>query len=207
MDVPHGRPFFPQFDGDWAYGAEKVYSIQIGSFKSLKVAENKVKHLNRLGHNAFYRHEAIKGRGKWYRVYIERFSSRRAAVKEAGILKKLGLISDYAVRAIDAAGKTGPDSKSASLDKRVFFIHVGSFKGELNAENKVQQLKNLGYKAFQVGEDVSGKRWFRVYIGEFDNEGEAQKVGALLRERKIIAYFKALAIEKGALFPSNVQGK
>ena len=197
-------------DHDSAPGGGRVssftrfYSIQVGALESLKNAESMVNNLKRLGHNAFYRYETEKDKGKWYRVYIERFGSRKEAEKEARVLKNLDLISSYLIRAIEEKTQTAaPDIRH---DKKVYYLHVNSFQERANAEKKVKMLEKHGYKAFLLEEEISGENWFRVYIGEYDNEKGARKIGSELKKRGIISYFKPIAIDKNALFSLETKG-
>ena len=186
---------------DTVYAEKRIYSIQVSAYKNLDKAMEMVDHLKGLGHNAFYRYETVKGKGKWYRIYIERYGSKREAEKEAKILKKLDLISDYSIRAIEGPVQSG--SRDREYDAGVYYLHVSSFKQKSNAEKIVQRIQNHGYKAFLVAEKVSGESWFRVYIGEFDTEKEARKLGLELRKEGIISYFKTIAIDKNTLFPDD----
>lgn len=176
------------------HAEKRYYSIQLGSFRELNNASSMVNDLKRLGHNAFYRYETVKGKGKLYRVYIERYRSRKEAVKEAKTLKKLELISDYAIKAIDEIAQDG--SRDRKHDKKVYYLHIGSFKEKSNAEKMVQELGKSRYKAFFVAEEISGVSLFRVYIGEFNDEKEAQKIGSELRNKGIISYFNPIEIDK-----------
>ena len=190
--------------GGRASSFKRFYSIQIGALESLENAESMVNNLKKLGHNAFYRYETKKGKGKWYRVYIERFGSKKEAEKEAKVLKNLDLISSYLIRAIEEKTQTAPlDSKH---DKKVYYLHVNSFKQKANAEKKVKMLEKHGYKAFFLEEEISGENWFRIYIGEYDNEKGARKIGLELKKRGIISYFKPIAIDKNALFSPETKG-
>ena len=78
-----------------AYAEKRFYSIQVGAVKKLDDAVNMADGLKSRGHNPFYRYETVKGKGKWYRVYIERFGSKGDAEKEAKRLMERNLISDY----------------------------------------------------------------------------------------------------------------
>jgi len=181
------------------YAKGRFYSIQLGASKSLKNAEDMVNNLKRLGHNAFYRYETVKGKGKWYRVYIERFVSKKEAEKEAKILRELELISDYSIKTIDETTQTG--SRERKHDINVYYLHISSFKEKANAGNLVQRLKKHGHRAFYVAEES----WFKVYIGEFGDEREAQKAGTELRENGIISYFRTLLINKSTLFSNDTK--
>jgi cell division septation protein DedD len=65
-----------------AYAEKRFYSIQVGAVRNLDDAVNMTDSLKRGGHDVFYRYEKIKGKGKWYRVYIERFGSKEDAEKK-----------------------------------------------------------------------------------------------------------------------------
>jgi cell division protein FtsN len=238
--------FLFQFQG--LADAEILYSIQIAATQDHGTAEKKVAELTKMGHNAFYRQEAIQGKGQWYRVYVERFGSKAEAEKEARTLKSLGLISDYAVRPLgEAQGvpeptktvvrpdaesdrKTAPppaarenakpsptpssgisrkespphDRQGKKAGPGIHYLHTGSYKEKENAEKSVQELVKHGQKAFFVEEGPTGEKWFRVYVGEFESEKEARRVGAELKETRLITYFKPVSFTGGV--PSG-QGK
>jgi cell division septation protein DedD len=173
------------------------YSIQLGAYQSEGNASEEVQALKKLGHNAFFRKEEDKKKTVWYRVYIEVFSSRQEAEKEARSLKELGLISQYIVRSIEVEGKAEPAPKNKGGD--VYFLHVSSYKSKENAEADAKNLEAKGYKAFVVPEEVKGEEWFRVYVGEFQDEAEARKIGAELKAKGLANYFKPIQINKKAL--------
>ncbi|MEW6669446.1 MAG: SPOR domain-containing protein [Thermodesulfobacteriota bacterium] len=214
--------------------AEILYSIQVAATQDRGTAEKKVAELAKMGHNAFYRQEAIQGKGQWYRVYVERFGSKAEAEKEARTLKSLGLISDYAVRplgeaqgapepaksavrpegeserkkALPPAAREGPkpgtapsngigrkespptEKQGKKAPQGLHYLHTGSFKEKENAEKNVQELVKHGLKAFFVEEGSAGGKWFRVYVGEFESEKEARRVGTELKQKGLITYFK-----------------
>ena len=41
-------------------------------------------------------------------------------------------------------------------------------------EKRVKELKNRDLRAFYMDEDSSGTKWFKVYIGVFENEESAK---------------------------------
>lgn len=79
------------------------YSIQVGAFKELRYAINEVNKLMPAGLHVFYRHEDTANRGEWFRVYVEKFSNRGEAVREAIRLKQRGLINDYTIKILNEA--------------------------------------------------------------------------------------------------------
>lgn len=188
--------FFAFVMAEMVHAEEKFYSIQVAAGRNRESAVDLVSKLKRLGYEAFYRHEAVRGKGTWYRVYIERYSTKREAEKEAKILKKLELISKYAIRAVDKKAK--PETRVDERGDAVFYVHVGSFNNRANAEKLAELLKINGYKAFSIEEEISDKTWFRVYIGEYSDQKRAEEVGTELREKGFISYYKTLMIEKDA---------
>ena len=88
-------------------------------------------------------------------------------------------------------------SGKAVAEEPFYSIQLDTFNNLDNAERSVQYLKDNGLNAFHVSEEISGGKWFRVYIGEFDNEDSARKAGAELLEKGIISYFKPLEINRG----------
>jgi cell division septation protein DedD len=83
----------------------------------------------------------------------------------------------------------------AETGGRIFFLHTGSFKEEVNAQRVVASLKESGYKAFYVPEKEPSVIWFRVFIGDFRSESQAREKGMELLEKGIITYFKPIAID------------
>ena len=159
----------------------KGYFLQVHSYKEKKNAEKMVDNLKKLGRNASYQYETVKGKGKWYRVYIEGFLSIQEAKKEAIRLKELGLISSYTIKRTGKSTHAG--SPGSKRGPKTYFLHVNSFKEKINAEKNVEILKKYGHKTFLVAEDVSGETWFRVYIGDFDDEKAALKLPNILHSR------------------------
>ena len=172
---------------------QKGFFLQVGAMKERIHAEQMVENLQKAGYHARFSHESIKNTGPWYRIYIEGYGSRASAEKDAKKLLESGMISDYALR--QREGKTGITSfKNQQYNENVYFIHVSSFREKDNALQYVATLEQHGLKAFMVKENISGKIWFRVYIGDYENENSARKMGAELARKGIITYFKPIKI-------------
>ncbi len=178
-----------------AQGDEDLYSIQLGAFRNHDYAIDLVNRLNSLGHDAFEREERFGDNETIHRVYIEKFRSRRAADSEAKSLKDLGLISEYSIKGLGDTAKVENPGETAV----VYYLHVSSYKQRDNAEEKVRMLERHGCRAVVVEEEMSGERWFRIYIGEFKDEEEARRFGSKLQDKVVISYFKPIAINKHAL--------
>jgi len=55
-----------------------------------------------------------------------------------------------------------------------FTIQVGSYATEDEAKGQAKELKTKGWAAFYVPAAVSGKTWYRVMVGTFNNHNSAQ---------------------------------
>lgn len=55
-----------------------------------------------------------------------------------------------------------------------FTVQVGSYPTEDEAKGQAKQLKTKGWAAFYVPAAVSGKTWYRVMVGTFNNHKSAQ---------------------------------
>jgi cell division protein FtsN len=55
-----------------------------------------------------------------------------------------------------------------------FTVQVGSYATETEAEGQAKNLKGKGWAAFYVPATVSGKTWYRVMVGTFNNHNSAQ---------------------------------
>ncbi|MEW6265295.1 MAG: OmpA family protein [Thermodesulfobacteriota bacterium] len=79
------------------------FSVQVSAHKDAKSAAKDVAAFKAKGLEAFSRYESAGEKGKWHRVYVGRFASKKEAGNLAKKLKADGLITDYAVRAVEAA--------------------------------------------------------------------------------------------------------
>jgi cell division septation protein DedD len=174
--------------------AVKSYYLKVGSLREKFNAEDIVKRLQDAGYHAFYNYETVKGLGDWYRVYIDEYKSKADAEKDAKKLMETGVISGYEIKR--ATEKIRAAEIKQKDEKKIYSLHVASYRSSSNADDDVIRLKGLGFKAFSIKTEVSGEQWFRVYIGEFSEETEARKTGAELTEKGVITYFKPLLIDK-----------
>lgn len=198
--------------------AESAYGIQVGSYQDLDNAVDRVNYLKRLGYGAFYQYETVKGKGKWYRVYMARFSTLNKAREEARVLRDLGLIDEHDIRRLHD-GASSPAGRPAAKKARpaetpaeasspapsrsekdvVYLLHVSSFKEKGHAVKEARKLEKAGLKAFYVEEDLASGHWFRVYIGKYESEKEARAAGKRLRQEGLVSYFKPLKIDRAGL--------
>jgi septal ring-binding cell division protein DamX len=55
-----------------------------------------------------------------------------------------------------------------------FTVQVASYADEAEAQKIASDLKNKGYSAFYIPANIKGKTWFRVSVGQFATQKEAQ---------------------------------
>ncbi len=178
---------------------KQFYAIQVAAYKSLLNAVKRSIHFKNLGHNAFYNCETVKGKEKLFKVYIALHESKNVVEEQAITMKKSGLIEDYMIRAMS---ETPPaQSSDCELATDIYFLHVSSYKHKKNAEEEVQKLKEHGSQVVAILADVQGESWFRVYMGEFENENKAREFGSKLKEKGLISYFKPVSIDMIMLSP------
>jgi cell division septation protein DedD len=172
----------------------KGYYLKVSSLKEKANAEEMVIALQNAGYHAFYNYESIKGKGDWYRVYLDEYQSKEDAEKDAKKLIESGIISGYEIKR--ATGKVQPSEIIQKDENKIYSLHVASYKDSVHADEDVRRLTEYGLKAISVNTEISGEQWFRVYIGEFSNEKEAREKGAELRDKGTISYFKPFLIDK-----------
>lgn len=55
-----------------------------------------------------------------------------------------------------------------------FTVQVASYADEAEAQRIASELKSKGYSAFYIPANIKGKTWFRVSVGQFATQKEAQ---------------------------------
>lgn len=102
----------------------------------------------------------------------------------------------------DHDSKSPPETKKAA-DARIpsslpqvvaptangkFTVQVASYSDEAEAQKFAGELKNKGYSAFYIPAKVRGQNWYRVNVGMFPTQDEAQQYRAkLMTEAKVSA--------------------
>jgi hypothetical protein len=88
----------------------KTITIQVVSLKNAEKAEQELARLESHGLDPFMRHEPVKDKGMWYRIYVGRFEKRDDATKFAQEIKDRGIISGFWVKQIEIPA--GPEKTS-----------------------------------------------------------------------------------------------
>jgi cell division septation protein DedD len=177
--------------------AKTFYSIRLASYQNKEAAVKRVNELKKLGHHAFMRTVNLGHKGTWHRVYIERYDTRAEAVKEARNFNHLELISEYGIDPIYE--KSTSSASHTGAGQKIFFLHVFSFQEIENAKKTVGRLRDEGLKAFYVREQIKGKTWYRVYVGEYSSESSARRAGSDLKKKGLITYFKPVEINRNIM--------
>lgn len=55
-----------------------------------------------------------------------------------------------------------------------FTVQVASYADEAEAQKTASDLKSKGYSAFYIAANIKGKTWYRVSVGQFATQKEAQ---------------------------------
>jgi cell division septation protein DedD len=80
--------------------AQKIYSIQVASYKNLDSAVKRIAELIESGYDAFYKKADIKGKGTWHRIFVGKFKSKEEALQKAQTMKDQKVISDFMIKVI-----------------------------------------------------------------------------------------------------------
>lgn len=82
------------------------YTLQVGSYPSLREAEPELLKLNENGLRAEVREVELAGKGKWFRLFVGQFESAKDAEKAGKSFKKERRIAEFVVvRAPEATAK------------------------------------------------------------------------------------------------------
>jgi len=102
-----------------------IYSIQVASYQKQQLAVNAVEELKNDALVAFYRSQEVKGKGIWYRIYIDTFASIGEAQKAAVRMQRQKIISDYYIRRLPEAEKNiTTDDLSKKKDARLIIQDI-----------------------------------------------------------------------------------
>lgn len=98
--------------------------------------------------------------------------------------KKSGVEKAHGATEKPVSKSTVSDSSErvpSSLPKNVaqyavgkFTVQIASYADEAEAQKTASDLKNKGYSAFYVPASINGKTWYRVSVGQFATQKEAQ---------------------------------
>lgn len=79
---------------------------------------------------------------------------------------------------------TALPKEAASSAVGKFTVQIGAFPDEKEAQTKSAELKDQGFSAFYVSAKVKGQTWYRVSVGLFSTQKEAEAYRKDLIDRK-----------------------
>lgn|GEM_PF-3410476 len=193
-----------------AYAQQSFYSIHISSHKQKSRADAEIKALAAKGLEVFSRHVAVKGKGKWYRVYVGKYASRKEAVEQVQRLKQMRVSKYFAVKKLTENKTTATDAIIAApviltppasnappteAEAVKYYLFVGFYRDLGQALDEVSRLNDAlaaaayGYSALLTRETMADGMMYRVYVSTFLNRPQAAEIGAELKSKKILTAF------------------
>ena len=103
-----------------------------------------------------------------------------------------------------AGGETGtgmaPSSSRPGIvtpapEGSYFAVHVASFKEMSRAGRETDYLERKGYDAVVIATEISGRTWYRVYVGELYTREEATAMRLNLLDLSRIGYAKVVTLK------------
>jgi cell division septation protein DedD len=138
------------------------YAIQVGSYRDKNDSLREALILREKGEAVCVTHARITGKGDWYRVIVGFYQTPAEAQKAALELIK----REY---------------RNAFVVRRPFTVEIGIFSGDEKLKTIETQLISNGYSAYTLPvRDVKNK--FRLLVGAFYTENEAEKVSKNLQK-------------------------
>ena len=104
IQKPTGSPEKAPEDSSAEKVKQPYFSLHISSFRELQTASAEVERLKSSGLDAFWKKVAIPGKGEWFRVYVGKHKTRDEALVNGKELKAKGIIEDFFVHELKAAG-------------------------------------------------------------------------------------------------------
>jgi len=154
--------------GDWI--------VQVASFGSEMSAEEVRQRLETLGH-IVRRDQLVRGDTLLYRLRTGPYPSEAAAETARAQIEATVRGVDPVVRRLDGALGGQAQDRAAG-----FVVQVGLFASAENAESETGRLTKLGFEAFKLAEQVSGREITRVLVGPVPERAQAEALRLRLDE-------------------------
>ena len=149
-------------DGRWV--------VQVASFGSLESSRATRERLEALGHSVIT-DEIVRGDTLLYRLRTGPYPDRGRADTARGQIAATVAGVEPIVREIE------PGALDAEPG---FAVQVGSFASLENAERETARLRGLGFEAFRMSEDASGRAIWKVLVGTVASRDAAESLRARL---------------------------
>ena len=163
VGTPEPTPATPTAaDGRWV--------VQVASFGSLESSRATRERLEALGHEVIT-DEVVRGDTLLYRLRTGPYPDRGRAETARGQIGATVAGVEPIVREIE------PGALQAEPG---FAVQVGSFASLENAERETARLRGLGFEAFRMSEDTSGRAIWKVLVGTVSNRDAAESLRSRL---------------------------
>jgi DedD protein len=149
-------------DGRWV--------VQVASFGSLDSSRATRERLEALGHPVIT-DEVVRGDTLLYRLRTGPYANASAAETARGQIAATVAGVQPIVREIEVGALEAEPG---------FAVQVGSFASLENAERETARLRELGFEAFRMSDDTSGRAIWKVLVGTVSSRAEAEALRARL---------------------------
>lgn len=83
-----------------------------------------------------------------------------------------------------------PPAEELPVSEAKFTLQVGSHPGVIDAKKQIDELAEQGLKPFMREVQIRGKgKWFRVYLGGYENKADALRAGGRFKSQHVIGSF------------------
>ncbi|MDJ0720809.1 MAG: tetratricopeptide repeat protein [Desulfobacterales bacterium] len=181
---------------------DSVFTIQVRSVNAAESAAQEVAKLRREGFAAFSHPADIPGKGIWYRIYVNGYATKAAALQGLAALDATRFKGAFirqvpeALRgpatppsaveapaaeappsAAAAAAPAAPEPEAAPPETYPYAFQIKSYREKNDAFQLGVELTSLGRKTF-VGVSRLGStgNWYRVYTGCFRSPEEGERM-------------------------------
>lgn len=172
--------YFENDNGEWKIKNEKwnryieknnqnthPYVIHMSSFRDRESALKEVNYYRKKGYSAYDVSFRLGDKGTWYRVLIDRFSTKGETQEFARAITKEGH-ADYA--------------KELDLP---YAIETGIFESHEDAVKELLKLREMGYSPYPLMVCSSDKCSYQIVIGAYGNANNASPISEELTSKGI----------------------
>ncbi len=154
-----------------------VYVVQAGAFNDLSNAKAFRKKLDEMGYNAYIILSESEDKKDIYKVCIGKFVNKKDAEDFSNEINRNEEIKSYV---------------SLEQFEGIFVVQVGAFNDLSYAKALRKKLDDKGYNAYITFSDPNRKTRFNVYIGNFMERKEAEKLSEKITKEENISTFVTL---------------
>jgi cell division septation protein DedD len=127
--------------------------------------------------------KVITGNAGWLSANLENAAARLSGAAPSSPHAKggaSGASSDRAAASSSAASGTDTEPAGNAESGRKWSVQISAAPSKDTADNLLQQLKTNGHEGYIVQAEVKGQTYYRVRVGHFAAQGEADSLRQLL---------------------------